>query len=146
MQKVIFENGPAIFVFDRQEVVDHLKTYLLEHHIQEATDLLEFIGSSSAEPIRIPCGNPIFPYVVMEILDKGHAHVFCKECGENYEAKQLQVRELCLGSNPLKVEIVQKGISLRRLFGRIKRTSGMGGKRYLCPKGHELIALITWIS
>jgi hypothetical protein len=118
----------------------------LEHHIQEATDLLKFIDSFSGRAIRIQTGNPVFPFVVMEILEKGHAHVFFKECGENYKAEQLQVRDLCLGSNPLEVKIVQKGGSLRRLFGRIKRTNGMGGKRYLCPNGHELIAVITWIS
>ena len=146
MQTVIFENDAAIFVFSRQEIVDHLKTYSLEHNVKEATDLLEFIGSPPGEAIRIQAKDVFFHFIVLEILDKGHGQAFWKECGENYKAKQLQPRNLGLGPNPLRVKTVQKGFSLRRLFSRIKRTSGIGGKRYLCLKDHELIAVITWIS
>jgi hypothetical protein len=118
----------------------------LENNIEEATDFVEFIKSAPGIEFQIQSGDVIIPSVILEILGKGHGQAFCKHCRENYKSEDLQPRDLGLGPNPLRVKGVERKFSIRRWFRGMKRTSGRGGKRYLCPRSHELIAVITWIS
>jgi hypothetical protein len=145
MSTVIFETKKAIFHFDLQDISASLQDH--SSCDQDATDLVSILESSSSETRRIPGEKGFFGYIVVDLLGKDKGFVFCKDCQKTYLAEELQSIPTGFGESPLTVKLFRKGGILRKIFGRkTKRVGMMGGKRFECPKGHELIAMITWIS
>ena len=147
METAIFETDNAIFSFDLADVQDLLSCYSSEHQVEEATDQLKVLESIPGDIRKVPPENEFFDYVVLDLLGKGKGSIFCKPCQKTYQAKQLQSFPLGFGESPLSVKVKMKGGFFKRLFAqRTKRMGMMGGKEFQCPEGHELIAMITWIS
>ena len=147
MTTVIFETDNAIFSFDLADVQDLLSCYSSEHQVEEATDLLKVLESMPGDIRKVPPENEFFDYVVLDLLGKGKGSIFCISCQKTYHAKQLQSFPLGFGESPFTIHSIKKGGFFKRLFGqRTKRMGMMGGKEFQCPEGHELIAMITWIS
>jgi len=88
------------------------------------------------------------PFVVLILLDHNKGKVKCKTCNETYRPDQLKPITIGQGlSSPFNFNNQPKGGIFRNLFNRKKqfKTKGMfGGRGYECPKGHELISLVTW--
>ena len=143
MQTVVFETDNAIFYFGSSDAICHLK-YYSEQKVREAIELLETISSSSSEVINIE--SDYFAFVVLDLIRAGKGHAYCRACKEMYDPGQLTSVSLGFGKSPFEVNLKEKGGIIRRLFRRKKRICGRGGEGYLCPKGHELIAMITWIG
>ena len=145
MSTVIFETEKAIFHFDLQDVSAFLQDP--SSCDQDATDLVSILESSSSETRRIPGEEGFFGYIVVDLLGKDKGFVFCKDCQKTYLSEELQSMPIGFGKSPLTVKVSRKGGILKKIFGRkIKGVGMMGGKRFDCPKGHELIAMMTWIS
>ena len=145
MHTVIFETQNALFYFDAPDAISGLKYYAIEHKVSEAARLLLSIESSSSESIKI--SNEYFGYIVLDLLGKGKGSVFCKSCQKIYLPTQLRSLAVGFGKSPLRVNRKKGGGVIRRLFSKRKQMMGMmGGEKYECLIGHELISCITWIT
>ena len=147
MNTVIFETPNVIFKFELPDVISHLK-YYSEQNVREATDLLETIPSSLSEVIKIT--SDYFGYIVLNLLKDDKGSIFCKTCQKNYLPSQLRSIPVGFGRSPFEVNLKREGGIIKKLFGlflKQKRIMGMrGGEAYDCPEGHELIAMITWVT
>ena len=147
MTTVIFETESAIFQFNLADVKKILARHSSEDQTEEATYILQILESAAIDIEKIPIENEYFGYFVLDLLSRGNGSAFCKSCQKTYPAKQLQSFPLGFGESPLSVKVKMKGGFFKRLFGqRVKRIGMMGGKEFQCPEGHELIAMITWIT
>ncbi len=87
-------------------------------------------------------------FVVLILLEHNEGTVFCKTCNETYRPDQLKQITVGHGRSPFEITDQQKGGIFTNLFKRkrIKRIGKFGGRGYECPKEHELISIITWIT
>jgi hypothetical protein len=145
MNTVIFETGKAVFHFDLQDVFASLQDH--SSCDRDAADLVNILEPSSSETRRIPSEKGFFGYIVVDLFSRDKGFVFCKDCQKTHLAEELQFIPIGFGESPLTVKVSRKGGILKKIFGRkIKGVGMMGAKRFDCPKGHELISMITWIS
>jgi hypothetical protein len=122
MSTVFYQTENAVFEFSKNDVENHIKLLEKEHDIEEASKLS----------------------VLLDLIAAGKGSVICKVCGKKYQATELKETAIGFGRNPFDVNIKQRG-SVRNLFRRKQKLPAMfGGKGYECPKGHELLALVTW--
>ena len=85
--------------------------------------------------------------VVIAALDAGIGSVLCKSCNREYPVSQLQKEPVGHGSSPFNLKTSKKGGALKNLFTKKQKLPGMsGGVCFKCPKGHELIAVRTWMT
>ena len=145
MRTAIFETQNAIFYLDVPDAISILKYYAGEHKVSEAAKLLLSIESFSSESIKI--STHYFGYIVLDLLGKSKGSIFCKVCKKTYPPTKLRSLPIGFGKSPFSVNLKQEGGIIRRLFSKKKRMMGMmGGEKYECPNGHELISCITWIT
>ena len=145
MSTTIFETEKAIFYFDLQDVFASLQDH--SSCDRDAAELVNVLESSSTEITRIPSENGFFGYIAVDLLSKEKGFVFCKDCQKTYLAEELKSLPIGFGESPFRVKVFRKGGIIRKILGRrIKRVGMMGGKRFECPRGDELISVITWIS
>ena len=143
MKTVMYKNDNAIFDFVLPDVIDRLK-YYSDQNVHEAAKILDDISSSLSPTIRVETDH--FGYIVLDLIRAGKGHAYCNVCKKMYDSKELISRPLGFGRSPFEVNIREKGGIIRRFFSKKKQISGMGGEAYDCPRGHELISAITWIS
>ncbi len=143
MKTVRYQNRNAIFDFEFPDVIERVK-YYSDQKAHEATEILDSIVSSPSQLIKVETNY--FGYIVLDLIKAGKGHAYCNTCQKMYDSNQLTSRPLGFGRSPFEVNFKEKGGIIKRLFGRPKHISGMGGDAYDCPKGHQLIAMITWIS
>jgi hypothetical protein len=105
---------------------------------------LDAISSCPSPAIKVK--SDYFGYIVLDLIKAGKGHVYCNVCKEMYDSNQLTSRPLGFGKSPFEFNLKEKGGIIKKLFGKKKRITGRGGEAYDCPKGHELISMITWIS
>lgn len=89
------------------------------------------------------------PFVVLILLDHGKGTITCRTCNETYRPDQLIPITIGQGRSPFDFIDKEKGGIFKNLFSKKKqfKTRGMcGGRGYECPRGHELISIITWIT
>lgn len=88
------------------------------------------------------------PFIVLILLANGKGSVTCKTCNETYRPDQLKPTTVGHGRTPLEFIDQQKGGLFRNIFKRrkVKRMGMFGGRGYECPKEHELISVVTWIT
>ena len=143
MRSVMYENRNAIFDFELPDVIDRLK-YYSDQNVHEATELLDAISLCPSPTIKVT--SDYFGYIVLDLIKADKGHVYCKACKEMYDSNQLSSRPLGFGKSPFSINLKQEGGIIKRLFSKKKRITGRGGEAYDCPKGHELIGMITWIT
>jgi hypothetical protein len=143
MRTVMYKNRNAIFDFFLPDVMDRLK-YYADQNVHEASEILNSIASCSSKVIKVE--TDYFGYIVLDLIKADKGHAYCKVCKETYDPSQLTSRPLGLGKTPFSINLEEKGGMIKRLFSKKKRITGRGGEAYDCPKGHELIGMITWIS
>jgi len=142
MDILIYETDTATFSFERDEITQLLNRS--KNRSQERDDLLNFISSSTEDPIKIPEECYCFPSLALDLVNEGKGSVTCKPCSKTYQAAQLKPITIGHGRTPFSVKIKMKG-GIKYLFRKRPRLPGMfGGKGYACPEGHRLITLITW--
>jgi len=142
MREVYFETENGIFRFYYDDVVERLSYYESTFGTAEATTLRDLL-SHSDQSIKIPSEHYRFAYFALDLLEQGKGVVYCKACKRYYEGKQLKRVVVGHGESPFSVNVKGRGW-MRRLFGKRQRLPVLGGKGYQCPKGHELIGLVTW--
>lgn len=143
MKTVRYQNRNAIFDFELPDVIVRLK-YYSDQKVHKATKILGTIVSCPSQLIRVE--PDYFGYIVLDLVKAGKGHTYCNICREIYASNQLTPRPIGFGRSPFEVNLKEKGGIIKRLFSKKKRISGRGGEAYDCPKGHELIGMITWIS
>ncbi len=143
MKTVLYKNDNALFAFEPQDVIDRLQSYSYQN-VHKATEILETISSCPSPVIEVE--SDYFGYIALDLIRTGKGRLYCKECQEVYDSNQLISRPLGFGRSPFEVHLEEKGGIIKKLFGKRKHVSGMGGEAYDCPKGHQLIGMITWIS
>ena len=143
MRIVMYKSPNAIFDFLLPDVIDRLN-YYSDENVHEASEILDEISLSPSPVIKVE--SNYFGYIVLDLVRAGKGHAYCNACKETYDSNQLISRPIGFGRSPLDINIKEKGGIIKRLFGRKKHISGMGGDAYDCPRGHTLISMITWIS
>ena len=143
MRTVMYENRNAVFDFELSDVIDRLK-YYSDQNVREAAELLDAVSSCPSPTIKVT--SDYFGYIVLDLIKADKGHAYCKVCKETYDSNQLSSRPLGFGKSPFSINLKQEGGIIKRLFSKKKRITGRGGEAYDCPKGHELIGMITWIT
>ena len=142
MDILIYETETATFRFELDEITEFLNRS--KNRTQESNDLLNFLLSSSHDPIKIPEKCDYFASIALDLVNEGKGSVTCKLCSKTYHPDQLKPITVGHGKTPFSVNIKMKG-GIKNLFRKRPKLPGMfGGKGYECPEGHKLIALITW--
>jgi len=144
MSKLTYETDEAIFVFDLPPAIDKLEHYVAEHNADEARELLNFIAESSEKSITVPTDYDYFGYIGLDLINKNIGSIKCKICNKTYSPDQLKSTIVGHGKSPLSINSKQKG-GIKKVFKKKQKPPGMlGGRGYECPKGHDLISMITW--
>ena len=145
MSTVTYETENGIFHFDLSDVNERLNQYVSEHNVDDASNLLDLLKSSSGDTITIPEEEDYFGYIALNLINDEKGTVKCKTCNKAYQPHDLKPTILGHGESPFKINLNQKKGGIGRLFARKQKLPGMfGGKGYECPEGHELIAMVTW--
>ncbi len=153
MSEITYETDNAAFSFPFESVKEKLKEIIKEHNVADAHEIYNFISSSVTDTIRLnEEEHPYFGFIALDLIKKGIGEVNCKACDKTYESNKLKPFQLGHGEYPFDPGYKPKW-SFKALFMNIKdmfkkriRIPGEGGKGYKCPKGHPLIAKITWIT
>ena len=144
MSKITYQTDEAIFEFDLPSAIDKLEHYATEHNVDEARELINFIAESSEDSITIPTDYDYFGYIALDLLDQKNGSIKCKICNKTYQPNQLIATIVGHGKSPFSINSKEKG-GIKNVFKRKQKLPGMlGGKRYDCPKEHNLISMITW--
>jgi hypothetical protein len=122
---------------------DHLNSSDTEYDEKEVTALKDLLSSATEDSITIPKELRLFPHIALNLIRDSKGTVYCRTCGKSYESGQLKPVAVGHGETPLSVNVKGKRW-LRRIFRRKPRLPLFGGRKYACPEGHELIALLTW--
>jgi hypothetical protein len=142
MREVYFETENAILRFYYDDVVERLPYYESTFGTAEAITLRDLL-SHSDQSIKVSREQYRFAYLALDLIERGKGVVYCKACRSYYEGKDLKRVVVGHGESPFSVEIKDRGW-LRKFFGKKQRLPLFGGRGYHCPKGHELIAMVTW--
>jgi len=121
MTTVIYETDNAIFSFTSTNVTQS---------ITQSNNKTEQL-TSPPDLITIPKEYTDFAYIALDLIKKGKGSVTCKTCNKTYRPDQLQPTIVGHGKSPFNLK-EKGGIKL------------FGGHGFTCPKGHELISVITW--
>jgi hypothetical protein len=147
MPTVIFETETAIFRFAWPHVMKHLKKQLAERPIDDVIKLIDFIKTTPGATIKIPEKYDCFGYIVLTLIEENKGSITCKTCNETYEPDQLKSTTVGHGTSPFKTNIKRKGGIMKRFFGKKEKRMGLfGGNGYECPKDHELISMLKWVT
>jgi hypothetical protein len=139
MNTVIYETDTAIFTFNRSDVIEEIK---IANQTEKLTKLLHLLTSSPSDLITIPKQNTDFAYIALDLIEKGKGSVTCKTCNKTYRPYQLKSTMAGHGTSPFNLK--EKG-GIKMILKKGQRLPGLfGGRGFTCPKGHELISVITW--
>jgi hypothetical protein len=146
MCDVIFENGQGIFTFDEFDVGERLVLDSSQNHVKEYADPLHNLKFSSNGAKKIPIKNNSLGFIALALLGKYKGSAFCNICKKSYHAWQLRSEPMGLGRYPYTEKIIKgdDGKIKAILRRKIKATGLQGGEMLECPKGHELVGMITW--
>jgi len=142
MREVYFETENGILRFYYDDVVEKLSYYESTFGTTEATTLRDLL-SQSDRSIKVPDEQYRFAYLALDLIERGKGVVYCKACKMYYGAKKLKRVVVGHGESLFSANVKGRGW-LRSLFGKKQKLPVFGGKGYQCPKGHELIGLVTW--
>jgi hypothetical protein len=151
MVKVKHENEDTIMEFTYSDVIGTLSKRIDEYHVNEDSILFERIREQSkngTKDIELEGGSR-FCYLICDLIDNHKGEVYCKTCDRTYKPEQI-VKE---SNSPFDRKVSNKTYKgLKKFFkkeygikGRV-HISGSGGNTYLCPNGHTLLYVRTWIS
>jgi len=134
MTTVIYETDNAIFSFTSTNVTQSITQS--NNKTEQLNKLLQQLTSSPPDLITIPKEYTDFAYIALDLIKKGKGSVTCKTCNKTYRPDQLQPTIVGHGK--------EKG-GIKKLLVKGQRLPGLfGGHGFTCPKGHELISVITW--
>jgi hypothetical protein len=98
----------------------------------------------SPDEDRIPDARSCPPSMVLDLISAGKGSITCRICNRTYSPAELKPFAIGAGTSPFSINLREKG-EIRNLLKRKQKLPGLfGGKGYRCPRGHELISLVTW--
>ena len=89
MRDVYFETENAILRFYHDDVEEMLPYYQSTLGATEATTLRDLL-SHSDNSITVPREQYRFPYLALDLIEKGKGVVYCRACERYYEARNLE--------------------------------------------------------
>jgi hypothetical protein len=147
MSTGFFETEKAIFHFELREVPSCLRDHS-DDQLEEATDLLNILKSSSSEPKKISGEKGFFGYILLDLLSKNGGFAFCKACQKTYLSEQLQPTLIQFKEILFSIMSKRKGEFLKGVLKREIKGEGVGPCRllfsflhYLTRSRHEPIRL-----
>ena len=151
MVTVKYENEDTVMEFDYLDVTSQLSKRIDEYRVHDDSRLLERLREQSlngTKDIEIG-GDSRFCYLICDLIDNHKGEVFCKTCDRTYKPDKIVKESI----SPFDRKVSNKTYKgLKKFFkkefgfkGRI-HMSGSGGNTYLCPNGHTLLYVRTWIS
>jgi hypothetical protein len=140
MTTVIYETDNAIFSFTSTDVTQSITQS--SNKTEQLNKLLQQLTSSPSDSITIPKRYSDFAYIALDLIEKGKGSVTCKVCNKTYHPDQLKLTVAAHGASPFNLK--EKG-GIKKILVKGQRLPGLfGGHGFTCPKGHELISVITW--
>jgi hypothetical protein len=140
MKEVIYKTDNATFSFSSTDVTQSITQS--NNKTEHLNKLLHLITSSPSDSITIPKEYTDFAYIALDLIEKGKGSVTCKICNKTYHPDQLKLTVAGHGTSPFNLK--EKG-GIKKILKKGQRLPGLfGGHGFTCPKGHELISLITW--
>ena len=144
MRAVIFNTVNAAFNFDQKEVKKQIVCEKSKYDLDEVAKLLEQISADCNETIVIPEEPVYFDSIALDLIGASHGSALCRTCNKPYQAGQLKSIKVGFGGSPLDIQREKKSV-LKRIFAKKRKPPTMyGGRGYECPKGHNLLTVITW--
>jgi len=140
MSTIIYETDNAIFSFTSNDVTQSItQSSKKTEHLNK---LLHHLTTSPSDLITIPKQYTDFAYIALDLIEKGKGSVTCRICNKTYRPDQRKLTVAGHGTSPFNLK--EKG-GIKKLMVKGQRLPGMfGGRGFTCPKGHELISMITW--
>ena len=147
--EINFQNTYVKLTFDCQQTIESLQRRIRSYQVPEDIQLLQFIQQSSDNDITINEHDPLanrFSCLAFDLVSDDHGIAYCNNCCSQYKATDLTINNISTIQRPSRTKKVLK--LLKREFN-IKgkfNTPGFGIKQLLCPEGHVLINIRTWMS
>ena len=154
MGTITYENEEMAFIADYRDVLDQLNKNIREHNVEDDGILLQWLRDktdngkndiSIAESIDCP---PRILFLICDLMENGTGITFCKLCEKQYPFDEI-IKHL---STPFSRNISSNSLRklkqiLKKEFGISEQVNipGSGGKIFLCPEGHILLSVRTWI-
>jgi len=156
VRNVIYETSSAIFRLNKSDVIKFFTFYSTKQNVDNATELLNFISSSSNDPVMIPEKNNYFRYVCLHLVYQSKkGDVICKKCNKTYQLNKIKVIKKISGIEenylPLgggqRCSYINWPKWIERIFTEQQPISNFGRVCIQCEKEHKLLGMaITWIS
>ncbi len=144
MKTVILVTQNAVFKFGQKEVKKIIRQNRSKYDLDEVPKLLNQISDGINHRIVIPTEPAYFERIALDLIATGHGSALCRSCNKWYAANRLKSIQVGFGGSLLDIEREKIGV-LKRLFTKKRKPPVVsGGRGYECPKGHNLISVITW--
>ena len=154
MGTITYENEAMIFTADYQDLIDQLNISIKEHEVLDDEKLFTWLENKTdngknditiAESFDYP---PRILYFICNLIDNGTGIVFCKHCKKQYPPESIIKHHATPFNRNISPDSIRKlKRFLKREYGISRQVNipGSGGKTFLCPEGHILLSVRTWI-
>jgi hypothetical protein len=154
MGTITYKNEAVAFTADYHDLIDQLNKNIREHNVEDDGILLKWLRDktgngkndiSITESIAYP---PRILFLICDLMENETGISICKQCKKQYPPDEI-IKHL---STPFSRNISPNSIRklkqiLKKEFGISVQINipGSGGKSFLCPEGHILLSVRTWI-
>lgn len=94
----------------------------------------------------------VFKFVIFDLIKQRKGiKIFCKNCDLDFFPDQISLKKIGTNADPQSIETKwdlwtwMKGL-FERKKPEMKKIGRFGGEKAICPKGHELLSVVRWIS
>jgi hypothetical protein len=146
MKTIVYKTYNAIFKFNLSDFQKCLNRYAETHNNKEVSELQNLLSSASLDQINIPERYNYAAYITLDLITDNKGTVLCKLCNKEYQPNELQSISVGHGTSPFSINFKRKKGGITQLFKKQKLPGMFGGKGFICSKGHELLAIQTWMT
>jgi len=121
---------------------------LYYYYLNQQKDIKPLIDPKTSKLVIDP---NIFKLVVFDLIkERKGIKTFCMSCDKDYFPNQIFINKLGTYADKKAEKSFwrrMKGIFERKkLEMKIGKMGKFGGQKAMCPKGHELLTIVNWIS
>lgn len=153
---LIYNNKSSVISIDAIDAIDRLAESIYQFRVEEDVELLTWLKTETGENMtNLHIDEDQGPaemvgrlaFVISDLLLDGRGAVWCKACGSEVPAKELNRRRTTprnarSGITRKELNRIKKDLGLK---GKVK-LPGMGGTTFFCGQGHEVFGTVEWIS
>ena len=154
MGTITYENEVMAFTADYRDVLDQLNISIKEHEVLDDEKLFTWLrdktdnGKNNISITESSDYHARILYLICNLLENGTGIVFCKQCNKQYPPESIIKHHATPFNRNISPDSIRKLKQfLKREYGTSRQVNipGSGGKTFLCPEGHILLSVRTWI-